>query len=357
MSYKKILIMAGGTGGHVFPALAIADELKKHGYEVRWLGTRGRMEEKLVPKYGYPIDYIKVKGIRRNGLIAKITAPFMILRALFESLRIIKHFKPDAVLGMGGYASGPGGLAAFICRIPVILHEQNAAAGLTNRLLFRISKKVMLGFPGAFSGSKVEIVGNPVRTDILSLHGVKRSFREDKLRIAIVGGSLGAQALNTIVPNALKLVTNLNFTVTHQCGSGHLESVKEQYKDAKFSYEIHEFVNNMQELYANHDLVICRAGALTVAETSVAGIPALFVPLPSAVDDHQTKNALSLKERDAALLCPQKDLSYEKLSQIVLDLIEHREKLEKISDNLTLCAITNATEKAFAIIDTICDKK
>ncbi len=349
--------MAGGTGGHVFPALAIADELKKHGYEVRWLGTRGRMEEKLVPKYGYPIDYINVRGIRRNGLMAKIKAPFMVFRAILESLKIIRKFKPDAVLGMGGYASGPGGIAAFICRIPVILHEQNAAAGLTNRLLFKISKRVMLGFPGAFSGKKVEVVGNPVRTDILKLHGLKRNFREDKLRIAVVGGSLGAQALNTIVPNALKLVKNLNFTVTHQCGGGHLESVKEQYKDAKFNYEIFEFVNNMQDLYLNHDLVICRAGALTVAETSVASIPALFVPLPSAVDDHQTKNALSLKERGAAMLCPQKELSYESLSQTILDLIEHREKLEKMSENLTLCAITNATEKAFKIIESICEKK
>lgn len=196
--------MAGGTGGHVFPALAIAKALEREGAEILWLGTRGRMEEMLVPKYGYNIRYIDVKGVRRNGLKTLLKAPFMVARAIVQARAVIKEFKPDVVLGMGGYASGPGGAAAFLSGIPVVLHEQNAAAGMTNKLLFKIASKVMLGFPGAFAGEKVSVVGNPVRDSIIALHEKTRDFTHTPVRISIIGGSLGARALNELVPLALK---------------------------------------------------------------------------------------------------------------------------------------------------------
>lgn len=196
---KKVLVMAGGTGGHVFPALAIAKALEKQGVEILWLGTRGRMEEQLVPKYGFDIKYIDVKGVRRNGLKTLLKAPFMIVKAIMQARKVIQEFKPDVVLGMGGYASGPGGAAAFLSGIPVVLHEQNAAAGMTNKLLFKIASRVMLGFPGAFKGDKVTVVGNPVRESIIALNSIERCYDKPVINIAIVGGSLGAQALNNLV--------------------------------------------------------------------------------------------------------------------------------------------------------------
>ena len=195
--------MAGGTGGHVFPALAIAKALEKQGVEILWLGTRGRMEEQLVPKYGFDIKYIDVKGVRRNGLKTLLKAPFMIVKAIMQARKVIQEFKPDVVLGMGGYASGPGGAAAFLSGIPVVLHEQNAAAGMTNKLLFKIASRVMLGFPGAFKGDKVTVVGNPVRESIIALNSIERCYDKPVINIAIVGGSLGAQALSNLVPKAL----------------------------------------------------------------------------------------------------------------------------------------------------------
>ncbi len=351
---KKILIMAGGTGGHVFPALAIAKRLKEQGHEILWLGTRGRMEEQLVPKYGFKLEFIDVKGIRRNGLKAKLSAPFMILKAILEALAVIKSFKPDVVLGMGGYASGPGGVAAFLKGINVVLHEQNAAAGLTNRLLFKISKFVMLGFPGAFSGSKVTVVGNPVRDDIISLYDKEKDFLHKNLRVAIVGGSLGAKALNELVPSALKLCENQKLEVMHQCGKGHLDGVLKAYEGANFDVKVSEFVNNMQELYAQHDLIICRAGALTVAETSVAGIPAIFVPLPTAVDDHQTKNARFLESVGAAFVKPQSSLDPQSLAKLIDSLNDDREKLANMSKNAHDNAVIDATEKACKIVINAC---
>ena len=344
--------MAGGTGGHVFPALAIAQRLKQEGCEVLWLGTRGRMEERLVPKYGFPIEYIQVKGIRRNGLKAKLSAPFMIVHAVRQSLAVIKSFKPDVVLGMGGYASGPGGVAAWLKHIPVVLHEQNAAAGLTNRLLFKLAKRVMLGFPGAFTGSKVEVVGNPVREDLLSLYKKGKDFKREKLHILIVGGSLGARALNTNLPKALSLFTG-GICVMHQCGQGNSEAVRKLYGDVPFDLEVSDFIDDMKSAYENADLIVCRAGALTVAEVSATGTPAIFVPLPTAVDDHQTKNAGFLEKKGAALLIPEKDLVPEDLYAKILELSEHRERLSVMSDMAYDCAIVDATDRAVAVLDSV----
>ncbi len=346
---KRILIMAGGTGGHLFPAIAIARELQAQGDEILWLGSRGRMEEQLVPKNGFPIEYIKVHGVRRNGLKTKLTAPFMVLRAVCEARRIVKRFKPDAALGMGGYASGPGGVAAWLSGVPVILHEQNAAAGLTNRLLSKLACRIMLGFPGAFAGPKVTVTGNPVRPEIVALHAEQKPPRRGALRVLVVGGSLGARALNGLVPAAAKLFDKDEIEVTHQCGAGNSAAVRAAYAGAHVKYEAEDFIDDMAGAYRSHDLIICRAGAGTVSEAACAGIPAIFVPLPSAVDDHQTKNAGFLQKQGAALVCPQSELTPESLAARIRGLLKPG-VLEQMRKAALSCAITDAAAKAAAIV-------
>lgn len=347
---KRVLIMAGGTGGHIFPALAIANKLRQNGVEILWLGTRGRLEEVLVPKNGFDIAYIDVKGIRRNGLLRKLTAPFMIVRALLQSIKIILKFKPQVAIGMGGYASGPGGLAAFLLGIKVVLHEQNAAAGLTNRLLFKIASKVLLGFKGAFTGNKVEVVGNPVREEIISLYKKHEISDASKpLNILIVGGSLGAMVLNNEVPKALALFKD-NISVLHQCGKGNSDKVRVLYANCQFKYEVTDFIDDMAKAYTDADLIICRAGALTVSEVCVANVPAIFIPLPSAVDDHQTKNAQFLVNEQAAILMPQSQLDVNKLYECILNLNKHRELLVRMQDKMQSLAITDASDKVCEII-------
>ncbi len=350
MELKRVLIMAGGTGGHVFPALAIAKKLMDEGCQILWLGTRGRMEEQLVPKYGINIEYIDVKGIRKNGVRTKLSAPFMVLKAVLQAKRVIKKFRPQVVLGMGGYASGPGGVAAYLQGIPVVLHEQNAKAGLTNRLLFKIAKRALLGFPGAFTGSKVTVVGNPVRESIVKLNELVRDFTLNPLKISIIGGSLGARALNEIVPEALMNFKSDSIKVVHQCGKGNSENVKKAYQKAAFDVSVSDFVDDMDDLYKNTDLIICRAGALTVAEVTCAGVPAIFVPLPTAVDDHQYKNASFVQKEGGAVIFRQHELTSEILFNTINDLNNNRAKLEQMSQNAKHCAKLNATEKAVEII-------
>lgn len=350
MELKRVLIMAGGTGGHVFPALAIAKKLMDEGCQILWLGTRGRMEEQLVPKYGIDIEYIDVKGIRKNGVRTKLSAPFMVLKAVLQAKRVIKKFRPQVVLGMGGYASGPGGVAAYLQGIPVVLHEQNAKAGLTNRLLFKIAKRALLGFPGAFTGSKVTVIGNPVRESIVKLNELVRDFTLNPLKISIIGGSLGARALNEIVPEALMNFKSDSIKVVHQCGKGNSENVKKAYQKAAFDVSVSDFVDDMDDLYKNTDLIICRAGALTVAEVTCAGVPAIFVPLPTAVDDHQYKNASFVQKEGGAVIFRQHELTSEILFNTINDLNNNRAKLEQMSQNAKHCAKLNATEKAVEII-------
>ena len=350
MELKRVLIMAGGTGGHAFPALAIAKKLMDEGCQILWLGTRGRMEEQLVPKYGIDIEYIDVKGIRKNGVRTKLSAPFMVLKAVLQAKRVIKKFRPQVVLGMGGYASGPGGVAAYLQGIPVVLHEQNAKAGLTNRLLFKIAKRALLGFPGAFTGSKVTVVGNPVRESIVKLNGLVRDFTLNPLKISIIRGSLGARELNEIVPEALMNFKSDSIKVVHQCGKGNSENVKKAYQKAAFDVSVSDFVDDMDDLYKNTDLIICRAGALTVAEVTCAGVPAIFVPLPTAVDDHQYKNASFVQKEGGAVIFRQHELTSEILFNTINDLNNNRAKLEQMSQNAKHCAKLNATEKAVEII-------
>lgn len=345
---KKILIMAGGTGGHVFPGLAVAKELTSNGeFEVLWLGTKERMEAKLVPQYGFNISFINIQGLRRNGLIRKLLSPFKIFRAILAARKVINNFKPDVVLGLGGYASGPGGVAAYLQGVPLVLHEQNAAPGLTNRILSKLANQVLLGFPNAIDSAKAKYVGNPVRKDVLDIQASFPREYGNTLRIAVVGGSLGAEALNKTVPNAFAkcLINGCDVSIVHQTGKGNSLSVNEVYKSlgAK-NFQVNEFIDDMAGLYKNTDLIICRAGALTVAEVSAAGVPAIFVPLPTAVDDHQTKNARTLSDNGAAICLPQSELTSDKLFEIISELSNDHKKLADMSFKAYSLAKRDATE-------------
>ena len=310
---KRLLVMAGGTGGHVFPGLAVAKELKAQGWDVHWLGTSERLEAKLVPDAGFSISFIDVVGVRGNGIARLIKAPFQIIKAVFQARGVMKRFKPDVVLGMGGFASGPGGIAAWMLGIPLLLHEQNAVPGLTNRVLARFANRVLTGFDQTFeeqSGidAKYQWVGNPVRSEFYNLGD--KPPHPLPLNILVVGGSLGAKVLNEEVPKALGQFEH--FFVRHQTGDGHASSVEQAYRDAAISedkWQVQSFINDMADAYKWADLVICRAGALTVAEVAASGTAAVFVPLPHAVDDHQTKNARVLSDAQAAYLLPQNVLT------------------------------------------------
>ena len=316
-----ILIMAGGTGGHIFPGLAVANELKSQGWNIHWLGTVDRMEADVVPANDIEISFINIAGVRGKGLISLISAPFKVIHAVWQSMKVIKKVKPAVVLGMGGYASAPGGVAAWLKGIPLVLHEQNAIAGMTNRYLAKIANTVLCAFPNAFAnGVKHQVVGNPVRKDI------GRSLNNDEQKteknILIVGGSLGAKVLNDTVPLALSKI-DCPINVWHQTGKGNQQQVVSLYEQCDIKSEdsnVTEFIDDMAQAYEWADLVICRAGALTVSELAMAGKPAIFVPLPHAVDDHQTKNAMFLVEKGGAVLLPQSQLTdktlAEKLQQI-----------------------------------------
>lgn len=326
----RILIMAGGTGGHVFPALAVADELHSRAVEIYWMGTEKGIEAKLVPASGYPINYISVQGLRGNGLLGWLLAPFRILKAVIEAITVIRKIKPDVVLGLGGFASGPGGLAARLLGKPLAIHEQNAIPGMTNKLLSRIAQKAMEGFPDSFVESvKAEWVGNPVRANIEQMKEPNQRFvnRSGAIHILVLGGSLGAKALNIIVPQAIALLEQgQRPVIRHQCGQHHLSDCKDEYKHANVTAEVTTFINDMAESYAWADLVICRAGALTIAELSAAGVGALLVPYPYAVDDHQTHNAAALVTAGAAHLLPEQILTPQLLCEEIR-LMSDREHL------------------------------
>lgn len=305
---KRCLIMAGGTGGHVFPGIAVADTLVKRGWHIDWLGTAERMEAQVVPQHGYPIHFIPVKGLRGKGIQAWVTGLWALLKSLIAARKLVKSIKPDVVLGMGGYASGPGGLAAWSLGIPVVVHEQNAVPGMTNRLLARVAKRIMLGFESAkihFGKQQKKCVnaGNPVRSTILTLQA--KATSQLPLNMLVVGGSLGARPLNEQIPELCKNLSGLN--IWHQSGKGNADAVTQAY--GKTTVRVTEFIDDMAEAYQWADFIVCRAGALTVAEVAAAGKAAIFIPLPHAVDDHQTQNARSLADNHAAALVPQAKLS------------------------------------------------
>jgi UDP-N-acetylglucosamine--N-acetylmuramyl-(pentapeptide) pyrophosphoryl-undecaprenol N-acetylglucosamine transferase len=313
---KSILIMAGGTGGHIFPGLAVAEEMRAAGWDVVWMGARGGMEERLVPKHGYRTAWIRARAARGKGLVQKLLLPANLLFSFWESARYIRNLQPSVVLGLGGYVAFPGGMMASLLNRPLALHEQNAIAGLANRVLAQVSDKVMVAFPAALKGA--EWTGNPVRAEIARISAPEDRFRgrSGPLKLLVVGGSLGAQALNEVMPKALSLV-QARPIVVHQAGEKHLEALKANYAAAGVDGELVAFIDDMARRYAEADLVICRAGAVTIAELSAGGMASILVPFPHAVDDHQTANARFLSERGAAILVEQRELSPEKLAGLI----------------------------------------
>ena len=333
MSARPILIMAGGTGGHVYPALAVARALQAESREVVWLGTERGLEARVIPAAGIDIEWISIKGLRRKGLLALIVAPFQLAWALMQSLAVILRRRPAAVLGMGGFVSGPGGLAAWLTRRPLVIHEQNAAAGLTNRLLARLARVVLQAFPGSFNSSvSAETVGNPVREDIAAVAPPHERYaaRQGALRVLVLGGSQGALALNRTVPAALALLDrDVRPLVRHQCGERTLDIAREAYAENDVDVDLVPFIEDMAAAYGWADLVICRAGALTIAELCAVGVPALFVPYPAAVDDHQTANAGPMAEAGAGLIVPETELTPEHLADLLREWLQSRAELQQ----------------------------
>jgi UDP-N-acetylglucosamine--N-acetylmuramyl-(pentapeptide) pyrophosphoryl-undecaprenol N-acetylglucosamine transferase len=313
---RTLLIMAGGTGGHIFPGLAVAEEARAAGWQVVWMGGRGGMEERLVPPHGYATAWIRARAARGKGLLQKLLLPANLLFSFWESARHIRRLRPDVVLGLGGYVAFPGGMMASLLGKPLALHEQNAIAGLANKVLAGVSDKVMVAFPDALR--KAEWTGNPVRAAIASIAPPEERFRgrQGPLRLLVVGGSLGAQALNEAVPRAVALLSERPLVV-HQAGEKHLEALRANYAAAGVQGELVAFIDDMARRYGQADLVICRAGAVTIAELSAGGMASVLVPFPFAVDDHQTVNARFLAERGAAILLPQAELTPQRLAELI----------------------------------------
>jgi len=324
---KHVLIMAGGTGGHVFPGLACARELQRRGMTVSWLGTQAGIEAKLVPQAGIDLQFIDVKGVRGKGVARLLVAPLMLLKAVTQAVSILRRVKPDCVLGMGGFVAAPGGIAARLLRTPLVIHEQNSVAGTTNRLLAPLASRIMQAFPNTFAASrKLTWSGNPVREEIAAVANVKADHRP--LHLLVLGGSLGAQVLNETVPAALAQIdTALRPQVRHQCGTQHAEKTVALYRQLEVDADVAPFITDMAQAYAWADLVVCRAGALTIAELTCAGRASILVPLPHAIDDHQTKNAQWLANAGGAQILLQKELTAQSLAQHLLHLMQSPQKI------------------------------
>tara|TARA_B110000503_G_scaffold22468_1_gene34739 strand:- start:1897 stop:2976 length:1080 start_codon:yes stop_codon:yes gene_type:complete len=335
---KRILIMAAGTGGHVYPALATAEILQKQNCTVEWLGTGRGIEARLVPDAGLQLHCIDVVGLRGKGKWSWLFAPWRLVKSLLQAMVVIHRFKPHCVLGMGGFVAGPGGLAAKLLRVPLILHEQNAIPGLTNRLLRPLANQTLQAFAGSFAAGQAITVGNPIRANI----GVQHSDHSG-LRILVVGGSLGALALNQVLPDTLSLLAiNERPQLWHQTGPKHQQATQASYDKLKLVAQVDAYIDDMALAYAWADLVICRAGALTISELAGAGMASILVPYPYAVDDHQTANANVLVQAGAAILLPQSQLSALTLSQQIRALQSHPSSLK----NMATAALTCAAPKA-----------
>ena len=320
-----LLIMAGGTGGHVFPGIAVADYMRSLGWKVVWLGTHNGMEALLVPKYGYPMEYIDFSGIRRKKIMDWLLLPGKLLLAFWQSIKIMTRIQPSIVLGMGGYPAFPGGLMAILLNKPLIIHEQNAIAGLTNKTLAKVADKILLGFPGTFpqKDNRVMVTGNPVRSEISRLPLPEQRFlnRTGPIKILVIGGSLGATVLNTVIPQALGCIPeNERPIVKHQSGRQHIDKLRENYREQGVEGQLIDFIDDMAASYAECDLVICRAGALTITELAAVGVASILIPFPYAVDDHQTVNAEYLSKPGAAVLLPQHELNPNNLANKIMEL-------------------------------------
>jgi UDP-N-acetylglucosamine--N-acetylmuramyl-(pentapeptide) pyrophosphoryl-undecaprenol N-acetylglucosamine transferase len=339
-----VMIMAGGTGGHIFPGLAVADALRARGWRVVWMGSPDGMEARIVPAEGYEIAWVRFSALRGKGLLRKLLLPFNLLRGFGQALGQLRRIKPDVVLGMGGYVSFPGGMMAVLLGCPVVVHEQNSVAGLANRVLAGVADQVVTGFPDVLK--KGLWAGNPVRAEIVAVPPPDERFagRQGPLRVLVVGGSLGAAALNDAMPRALALMApQLRPRVTHQAGARQIEQLRTAYVTAGVDGELLPFIDDMAQRYADADLVICRAGALTVAELAAVGVASVLVPYPHAVDDHQTGNARFLADAGAAVLLPQTELTAQGLARLLQDL--NRERLLEMAVKARGCARPDATRQ------------
>ena len=330
--HAPVLIMAGGTGGHIFPGIAVADELRARGVPVAWLGSRGRLEEQLVPKAGIALHTLAIGAVRGKGLRQLLRAPLELLGAVLAARRLLQALRPRSVLSMGGLAAGPGGLAARWLGIPLVVHEQNRVPGLTNKVLARIARRVLAGFADAFAPGRALWVGNPVRAAIAALPAPDhRPARPTDLRLLVLGGSQGAAVLNRTVPEALgRLEAVCRPQVRHQCGAAHAEAARSAYAAAGVPASVEPFIEDMASAYAEADLVVARAGALTLAELAAAGLGAVLVPFAAAVDDHQTRNAQALVEAGAAVLVAEREASAMRLAAVLDELLADRPRLVRM---------------------------
>ena len=337
------MIMAGGTGGHVFPALAVAEYLSARGWRIVWLGAKTGMEATLVPEHGYEMSWVRFSGLRGKGLLCALALPVNLLLAFWQSARAILSRRPDVVLGMGGYISFPGGMMASLLWRPLAIHEQNSVAGLANKVLARVADRVLQAFPQTLPGAQLS--GNPVRREIAALAEPRERYaaRTGRLKLLVLGGSQGAKALNELVPQALaRLPAEQRPELTHQSGAKHIEALRAAYAAAGVPAKTVAFIDDIAQCYGEADVVVCRAGALTVAELASAGVASILVPFPHAVDDHQTTNAKFLSARDAAILLPQSELSAQRLAELLSGLT--RERLLEMAEKARALGKPDATE-------------
>lgn len=346
----NILIMAAGTGGHVFPALACAQEFKARGYQVHWLGAGRGIENELVPEAGFTLHTLKVDGLRGKGVASLLTAPFKLLAALWQAKRLMGQLQPVCVLGFGGYVTGPGGLAAKLSSVPLVIHEQNAVAGTANRALSVFATRVCEAFPGTFKQRKNCVTtGNPVR-ESLFLATPRNDLQPRAVNLLVLGGSLGAEPLNKLVPAALaQLPQELRPEVFHQAGREHDQITRERYAEAAVVAQVVPFISDMARAYAWADLVICRAGALTVSELAAAGLAAFLVPLPHAIDDHQTRNAEFLAKQGAAVLLPQHATDADRLAAQLKEVLMDKQRIKTMGEQARLQAQPDATQQVIAV--------
>ncbi|NMG33414.1 undecaprenyldiphospho-muramoylpentapeptide beta-N-acetylglucosaminyltransferase [Azoarcus sp. TTM-91] len=347
---KTLMVMAGGTGGHIFPGIAVAEALREKGWRIVWMGNPDGMEARIVPARGYDTAWVRFGALRGKGLVRKLLLPLNLLSGFWQALRELRRVKPDVVLGMGGYITFPGGMMAALAGRPLVLHEQNSVAGLANRVLAGVADRVLSGFPGVLK--KAGWVGNPVRAEIAAVATPEARFagREGPLKVLVVGGSLGAAVLNETVPQALaRLPREQRPQVVHQAGEKQIEALRAAYAGAGVEGELRPFIDDMAAAYAEADLVICRAGALTVAELAAVGAASLLVPFPHAVDDHQSGNARFLADRGAAYLLPQTELNAERLAGILASL--DRPRLLQMAVHARAQAKPRATEAVARICE------
>ena len=346
----NILIMAAGTGGHVFPALACAEEFKARGYQVHWLGAGRGIENELVPEAGFTLHTLKVDGLRGKGVRSLLAAPFKLLAALWQAKRLMRELQPVCVLGLGGYVTGPGGLAAKLSSVPLIIHEQNAVVGTANRLLSAFATRICEAFPNTFKQRKNCVTtGNPVR-ESLFLETPRNSLVQRSVNLLVLGGSLGAEPLNKLVPAALaKIPHELRPEITHQAGRNNDEITRERYQDAAVTAQVVPFISDMGRAYAWADLVICRAGALTVSELAAAGLASFLVPLPHAIDDHQTRNAEFLAKQGAAVLLPQHATDADRLAAQLTEVLMDKQRIKTMGEQARVLAQPDATQRVVAV--------